>query len=79
MPAMTTAEKTRETRLRRAADRQGLALRKSARRDERALDYGRYVLIDPFINAIVYGEFGTGRYAATLDDIEEWLTGSDET
>jgi hypothetical protein len=38
------ATKTRETRLRRMADRQGLALRKNRRRDPRAHDYGLYWL-----------------------------------
>jgi hypothetical protein len=33
-------EKVRENRLRRMAERQGLALRKSRRRDPRAIDYG---------------------------------------
>lgn len=42
---ITTAEKTRETRLRRAAERQGLVLKRSRRRDPRAFDYGRYWLV----------------------------------
>jgi hypothetical protein len=43
----TTADKTRETRLRRMAERQGLALVKSRRRDPLAKDYGLYWVIDP--------------------------------
>jgi hypothetical protein len=39
-------EKVRENRIRRAAERQGLALSKSRRRDPRALDYGVYRLRD---------------------------------
>lgn len=42
-----TPDKTRETRLRRMAERQGLRLVKSRRRDPRALDYGRYWLAAP--------------------------------
>ena len=41
---MGTDEKVRENRLRRMAERQGLELRKSARRDPRAIDYGTYML-----------------------------------
>jgi hypothetical protein len=62
---MTTAEATRERRLRRMAERQGLALTKSRRRDPRALDYGRYRLV-------------RGRTTVldtrALDDVEAYLT-----
>ena len=40
------AEKVRENRLRRMAERQGLELRKSRRRDPRAKDYGRWYIVD---------------------------------
>lgn len=62
----------RESRLRRIAQRRGLILRKSRKRD--ALDFGYYVLINSR-NAIVYGLSNSGHYAASLDDVEEWLTG----
>jgi len=65
-----TAEKTRENRLRRMAQRQGLTLQKSRRRDPRAIDYGRWLIVDPNRNAIVGGE--PGRW--TLDDVERFLT-----
>jgi hypothetical protein len=71
-----TDEKVRENRLRRMADRQGLALRKSGRRDPRALDYGMYALIDPKTNTHVAGA-QSGRYDLTIDDVEEYLTGED--
>lgn len=46
LDAMTAEEvKVAENRLRRAASRQGLALRKSRARDPRAIDYGRYYLV----------------------------------
>jgi hypothetical protein len=64
-----TEEKIRENRLRRAASRQGLSLRKSRRRDPQALEYGRYWLIDPYMNAMVAG----GQWGYSLDDIEEEL------
>lgn len=41
-----TADKVRENRLRRMAERQGLELRKSRRRDPRAKDYGRWYIVD---------------------------------
>lgn len=71
---MTTTEKTRETRLRRMADRQGLRLLKSRTRDPRAIDYGAYMLVDIAIGGAVFGTGALGRADATLDDIEEYLT-----
>jgi hypothetical protein len=61
-------EKVRENLLRRMADRQGLALVKSRRRDPRALDYGRYRL--------VRGR-STVLDTKALDDVEAYLTGDD--
>ena len=43
---MSDAEKVRENRLRRAAQRQGLMLAKSPRRDPGASGFGTYVLVD---------------------------------
>jgi hypothetical protein len=68
-------EKVRENRMRRMAERQGLELRKSRRRDPRALDYGTYALVNPRENVVVAGVGGTGRYEFTLDDVEAFLTG----
>jgi hypothetical protein len=45
-PPGITDGKIRENRLRRAADRQGLRLHKSNRRDPNALGYGLWALID---------------------------------
>lgn len=70
----STAEKTRETRLRRMAERQGLRLVKSRRRDPRAIDYDRWMIVDPYRNAVVTGAEVTGRPNLTLDDVEAWLT-----
>jgi hypothetical protein len=50
----------RHNRLRRAAQRQGLTLSKSRRRDPRATDYGTYQL--------------GGRALADLDAVEEALS-----
>ena len=70
-------DKVRENRLRRMADRQGLALRASGRRDPRALDYGMYALVDASRNVIVAGA-ASGRFDFTLDDVETYLTGERE-
>ena len=66
-----TAERTRENRLRRMAKRQGLMLRKSRRRDERAYDFGQFWLIDGRHNVLVFGDSNLG---ATIDEIESYLT-----
>lgn len=68
------AEKIRENRLRRMADRQGLRLHKSRRRDYRALDYGTFIISDDR-NRLVYGEWPTS--GLTLDEVEKYLTQPD--
>ena len=66
------ALRTRETRLRRAAERQGYRLVKSRRRDPRALDYGLYWVVDPRTSGVV--SHGSGHDGGSdLDGIEEWL------
>jgi len=71
---MSDEEKIRENRLRRMAERQGLKLEKSRRRDPRAWDFGTYQLVDPYTNTIVAHNFATGRgYGLSLDEIEEYL------
>jgi hypothetical protein len=73
-------DKTRETRLRRMAERQELRLVKSRRRDPRALHYGTYALVRGATRganwregALVVGDPNTG-YGLDLDDVERWLT-----
>jgi hypothetical protein len=53
--------KVAENRLRRTANRQGMILLKSRRRNFRALDYGTSMLIDASTNAVV----ASGLQAAT--------------
>jgi hypothetical protein len=65
-----------ENRLRRAANRQGLRLEKSRARDPRALTYGTYQLVDPYVNCIVAYATGDG-YGLGLDDIARELDLSD--
>jgi hypothetical protein len=69
---MTDTDKIWENRLRRAAQRQGLALTKSRRRDPRAHDYGTYMLLDTSTNAVVASGSQSG-YGMNLDDIETAL------
>ena len=66
--------KARENRLRRMADRQGMRLLKSRSRDPRAIDYGCYALADLRTNGLVYGISPIGRFDASLDEIEAYLT-----
>ena len=67
--------KAQENTLRRKADRQGLILRKSARRDERAIDYKLYSLCDVQTGGTVHPEGPISEYALTIDDVREYLTG----
>lgn len=69
---MTNAEKVREDRLRRMAERQGLRLVKSRRRDPRAIGYGRFMIVNQD-NVAVAGEIDSAR-ALDLDAIEQYLT-----
>lgn len=62
-----STDKVRENRLRRVAERQGLRLEKSRRRDPLALDYGTWRIVDPGTSALLYAR-------ADLDGIEHWLT-----
>ena len=75
MPGMTDqGEKVRENRLRRMAERQGLRLEKSRRRDPRAVDYGTYRLVDVANNIVVAGDTSGSGYGMTLDVVERELT-----
>ncbi len=70
------SEKVRENRLRRMAQRQGLRLERSRRRDPRALGFGKFRLIDTLTGTIAAG--GDPRadgFGLTLDDVEQALTG----
>lgn len=69
--------RTRVQRLRRAAERQGLTLRVSSRRDPLALDYGGHWLIRADNESghwrsreIVLGD----KYGVSLDEVEAYLT-----
>jgi hypothetical protein len=71
------AEKVRENRLRAAAKRQGLELSKSRSRDPRAIDYGRWLVIDAGSGMVVGGGAG-GRHDMDLDQVEAYLKGEEQ-
>jgi hypothetical protein len=60
-----TPDKVREDRLRRMAQRQGLTVQKSRRRDPLALDFGVYY---------VMRGADTIDSPSSLDELEEYLT-----
>ena len=71
-------DKTRETRLRGMARRQGLELSKSRRRDPNALDYGLYALImdnGGAVNPAIIGHF---VHSWDLDQVEYYLKDPEE-
>lgn len=70
---MTVNDKVRENRLRRAAERQGLRLEKSKRRDPLALEYGTFQLVDAATTTTVACAFPNRGYGMTLDEIEREL------
>lgn len=71
-PTMFDPIKLKKNRLRRALRREGLSLVKSRTRNDEAYDYGCYMIVDPYMNAVVAGA-ETGRPGFSLDDVHEWL------
>jgi hypothetical protein len=65
--------KTHENRIRRVAERRGLRLVKSRRRDDRALGYGMFKLINPEHGGAVNPDESAGRGWASLETIEQTL------
>lgn len=68
--------KVYENRLRRMAKRQGLELRKSKRKDPRALDFGRWAIFTEGGAPVVGLE--RDRFTLDLADVERHLTGNEE-
>jgi hypothetical protein len=79
LDAMSEREyRSYETRLRRAADRQGLRLQRSRLRDPRSYGYGTYQLIDVDTNGIVYADWALQRgFGLDLADVAHYLLGQD--
>ena len=73
---MTYEDKVRENRLRRKADRMGLRLLKSRRRDPDAIDFGLYALVTVDVGGTIHPEGPISPYVLDLDGVEEWLTAS---
>jgi hypothetical protein len=71
-----TEEKARENRLRRMAERRGLRLEKSRRRDPGALTYGRYWLLrgKEIVGDLPYSFDSDRECTTTLDEIEKAFT-----
>jgi hypothetical protein len=72
---VSTSDKVRENRLRRAAQRQGLVLEKSRSRDPRAIDYGTYQLRDEAGKVVAKGTTRSA-FGLSLDQVEARLTGN---
>ena len=73
--------KVEENRLRRVADRRGWILRKSPRRDSRAVDFGLYALCDVEHGGTIHPEGPISPYSLTAEEVREWLDyeeGTDE-
>jgi hypothetical protein len=66
--------KVRENRLRRAADRQGLRLQRSPRRDPNALGYGLYALTDNSTGGSKHSHAPWGIHTLDLDEVEHYLS-----
>jgi hypothetical protein len=75
---MTEVEyKVAENRARRMAERQGLRLAKSRRRDPRSVDYGSYMLVDAATSGVIAYGLRNG-YGLSLTDVFEILTEDDQ-
>lgn len=73
--SLTMTQRVRENRLRMWADKQGYRLLRSRARYPRDLTFGGYQLIDVENGNCVLGWGNANRgYAATLDEVEEFLT-----
>ena len=73
LSGMDTDTKVRENRLRRMAERQGLRLVKSRRRDALAIDYGKY-RIETADGVEAPGFDSPMGWGLTLDEAEYRLT-----
>jgi hypothetical protein len=71
-------DKVTENRIRRMAERQGLTLLKSRRRDPRAIDFNGFMLTDAATNIVVIGA-DSFAYSCELDEIERFLNADDRS
>ena len=68
-----TQDELGENRVRRMAERRGLRITRSRRRDPNASDYGRYLLRDANTRVIVAGTSSTGQAQWTFDEVAAYL------
>lgn len=75
LSSMNNEDKVRENRLRRAAQRQGLTIVKSRRRDPRATDYGVYYIAEVTAPGGHWRsrEMLTPEQGFSLDEVEAFL------
>jgi len=66
---MDEKKKVFENRMRHALARQGYRLMKSRLRDECAIDFGRYYIVDPDRNSIV----ARGNFRMMIEDVDRWV------
>lgn len=69
----TSTDRVRENRIRRMAERQGLRVVKSRRRDRRAFDFGGFMLLDANSGSVVSGAHPL-PFSLNLDEVEGHLT-----
>ncbi len=65
------SDKNRERRLRYALNKAGYLLRKSRVRNIHLDNFGDYMVVDLYTNAVVVGS----RFDYTLDNVEAWFYG----
>jgi len=63
---------TRENLIRRVAQRRGLRVSKSARKDPQAIDYDRFMITDVRTSKIKLGNDGH-PFSAMVEDVEAFL------
>jgi len=66
------SKKVRENRLRRKLERMGYRLTKSRRKDPDAYDYGGYMVLDAWTNAVVIGSDPI-EFCLTIEDVETFV------
>lgn len=75
MMVLSKPDKVRENKLRRIADRRGLRLSRSRSRDENAIDFGLYALIDIQTNGMINEPIAQRWiHSLTLDEVEAYLS-----
>ena len=65
--------KVQENKLRRAARRQGLELRRSPRRDTRSVDYSLYAIVDIATGDVLNPPGPVSNYSMTAADVARHL------